>query len=47
MVVGYCMKCKKKREMQNIQEVKNKKGLRMAKGSCPICNTNMCRILGK
>lgn len=47
MTEGYCMKCKIKREMINIKEVKNKKRLRMAKGECSVCGCKMCRILGK
>ncbi|MGA4507241.1 DUF5679 domain-containing protein [Propionibacteriaceae bacterium G1746] len=42
----YCVKCKEKREAEgNI--VVNEKGTRMAKGKCPVCGTNLNRILGK
>ena len=44
---GYCVKCRSKREMINITNVVNKRGMRMAKGKCSKCGTNMCRILGK
>ena len=42
----YCVKCKEKREAEG--EVKtNDKGTRMAKAVCPVCSTNLNRILGK
>ena len=48
---GFCVKCKKKREMQNVKEVtmKGKGGTkrRAAKGTCPVCGTKMFKILGK
>jgi hypothetical protein len=47
MVEGYCVKCKKKQEMLNVKEVVNKRGMKMAKGKCPKCDTTVCRILGK
>jgi len=47
MVTGYCVRCKEKREMLKVEEVRNKKGMRMAKGICPKCDCKMCRILGK
>ena len=41
----YCVKCKAKREAEgNIVETN---GRRMAKGKCPVCGTNLNRILGK
>jgi hypothetical protein len=48
-VVGYCVKCKEKREMKNPVEVKmGKDGSRRAmKGTCSVCGTGMYRILGK
>ena len=47
MTTGYCVKCRSKREMKSINEVINKRGMKMAKGICPTCGTKMCRILGK
>lgn len=42
----YCVKCKAKREATgNI--VASENGTRMAKGKCPVCGTNLNRILGK
>jgi hypothetical protein len=43
---GYCVKCKKKVEIQTGKEVVNAKGRRMMKGKCPVCTTTVCRILG-
>ncbi|HET7385329.1 MAG TPA: DUF5679 domain-containing protein [Nocardioidaceae bacterium] len=42
----YCVKCKEKREASGEVKV-NDKGTRMAKAVCPVCNTNLNRILGK
>jgi len=51
MSEAYCVKCKKKREMNNEEEVTMKgKGAtkrRALKGICPVCGTKMFRILGK
>lgn len=37
---GYCMKCRQKREMKQIQEMK-KKGRKYVKGICEKCGTKM------
>lgn len=43
---GYCVKCKTKRSFEGeVSEMKN--GGNMAKGPCPECGTNVCRMLGK
>lgn len=42
----YCVKCKEKREASGEVKV-NDKGTRMAKAVCPVCGTNLNRILGK
>ena len=42
----YCVKCKAKREAEGEVRV-NDKGTRMAKAKCPVCGTNLNRILGK
>ena len=42
----YCVKCKEKREAEGEVRV-NEKGTRMAKAVCPVCSTNLNRILGK
>ena len=41
----YCVKCKEKREATGTIVETN--GRRMAKGKCPVCGTNLNRILGK
>ena len=49
-VIGYCVKCKEKREMKDAVEVSmpGKGGERRAmKGVCSVCGTGMYRILGK
>jgi hypothetical protein len=46
MTIGYCVKCRKKKEMKDVKISKTKKGVPMSKGVCPICGTNMCRIGG-
>lgn len=44
MIEGYCVKCKKKVEMQDIEITKTSKGVEMRKGKCPNCQTTVCRI---
>ncbi len=48
---AYCVKCKKKQDMQSEKEVemKGKGGTkrRAMSGICPECGTKMFRILGK
>ena len=50
-VIAYCVKCKDKREMQDLREVsmKGKGGVerRAMTGICPKCGTKMFRIMGK
>lgn len=49
-VIGYCVKCREKREMKDAEEVamKGKGGDRRAmKGKCSHCGTGMYKILGK
>jgi len=45
--VGYCVKCKTKRDMLEVGIVKAKNGRRMAKGKCVKCQTKMCKFLKK
>ncbi len=42
----YCVKCKEKRQAKG-NVVVNDKGTKMAKGKCPVCSTNLNRILGR
>lgn len=46
-VIGYCVKCKEKREMKDPKEVSMGKDRRAMKGTCSVCSTGMYRILGK
>ena len=46
-VIGYCMKCKAKREMKETEEVTMKNGRKAMKGKCSVCGTGMYKILGK
>ena len=40
-IVGYCMRCRTKRPMQNPHEEISESGRRAARGTCPVCGTNM------
>lgn len=43
---GYCVKCKKKVDIKDPKESKTKKGIKIAKGTCPKCGTTVCRMGG-
>lgn len=45
-VVGYCVKCKAKKEMVNPQEGVTKNNRIITKGTCPGCGTKMSLIGG-
>lgn len=43
-MIGYCLRCRRKREMKNIK--KEKIGKRnIAKGICAICGTKMRKFI--
>ena len=44
MVEAYCVKCKAKREMNDVEEITMKNGRPAARGVCPVCKTKMFRI---
>ena len=46
-IIGYCMKCKEKREMKDVEKTKMKNGRPAAKGICTVCDTKMYKILSK
>ncbi len=46
-VEGYCVKCKAKRMMTEVEKVTMKNGRPAAKGKCPECGTGMYKILPK
>ncbi|MDP2949277.1 MAG: DUF5679 domain-containing protein [Chloroflexota bacterium] len=41
---AYCLKCRKKQEMRNPQQVTLKNGRPATQGTCPVCGTKMYRI---
>ncbi len=43
---AYCVKCKAKKEMNDPEVVRTKKGGYMAKGKCE-CGTTMCKMMSK
>jgi len=45
--MGYCVKCKTKREIKDAKRVTMKNGRAALQGKCPVCGTGMYRILGK
>jgi DNA-directed RNA polymerase subunit RPC12/RpoP len=47
MVEGRCMHCKKQVEIKDVEFGINARGINIAKGVCPICNTKVYRILPK
>ena len=44
MVEGYCVRCKKKVEMQEVEIGKTSKGVELRRGICPHCKGKVCRI---
>jgi Zn finger protein HypA/HybF involved in hydrogenase expression len=44
MTTGWCMKCKSKKEMKNVQNVTMKNGRPAMKGVCSSCGTKMFKI---
>jgi len=44
MTIGYCVKCRTKREMNNPKSITMKNGRPATKGTCPTCETKMFRI---
>ncbi|MDD5174537.1 MAG: DUF5679 domain-containing protein [Candidatus Omnitrophota bacterium] len=43
--VGYCVKCKAKKEMKDTQNVTMKNGRKAMKGKCSSCGTGMYKIM--
>jgi NAD-dependent SIR2 family protein deacetylase len=43
-VTAYCVKCKSKRDMTHVTNVKMKNGRPAKTGSCEVCGTKMFRI---
>lgn len=40
----YCVKCRQKRDADNVQGVTMKNGKQAAKGTCSTCGTGMYKI---
>lgn len=45
--IGYCVKCKEKREMKDEEVVTMKNGRKATKGKCSVCGTGMYSIMKK
>ena len=43
-MIGYCVKCRDKREILNPTQTTFKNGRPAVKGTCPSCSTKMFRI---
>ncbi|MCH7968668.1 MAG: hypothetical protein IH841_05420 [Thaumarchaeota archaeon] len=44
MTIGYCVKCRSKREIKGAKAVTMKNGKPAISGTCPTCSTKMFRI---
>lgn len=47
MPEGRCMKCRKQVEIKDPVESVTKNNMKIVKGKCPECGTNVSRIIGK
>jgi hypothetical protein len=43
--IGYCVKCKEKKEMKDTQNVVMKNKRKAMKGKCTTCGTGMYKIM--
>ena len=43
---GYCMKCREKRDMKDVQHVTLKNGREARQGTCAVCGTKVT-VMGK
>ena len=41
---AYCVKCRQKRTMKDVQQVTLKNGRPASRGQCEVCNTRMFKI---
>ena len=46
MTEGYCMKCRKKRQIKDAKKITMKNGKPATQGTCPVCGTKVFRIGG-
>ena len=42
--MGYCMKCKTQRDMQDPEQITMKNGRQATQGTCPMCGTKIFKI---
>lgn len=47
MAEAWCLKCRVKKEIKSPKTVTMKNGNRGIRGVCPVCNTNVFRVVGK
>ena len=45
--IAYCVKCRQKTPMKDLQEVKMKNGRPAVKGVCSVCGTGVYKILSQ
>jgi len=45
--VAYCLKCKEKRQMNQVEILEMKNGMKRAKGECSVCMSKLSKILPK
>lgn len=43
-IMGYCVKCREKREIANAEAITMKNGKPATKGKCPVCGTGIYKI---
>jgi len=43
-VVGYCLKCKTQRDIQDAKPITMKNGKPATTGTCPVCGTKIFKI---
>jgi len=44
---NYCLKCKKKQQIENVVEKTAKNGRKMQQGNCKVCNTKVSKFIKK
>lgn len=44
---AYCVKCREKREMQNVHRIVTKNGRNAMEGICPVCGTRLFRFIAR
>lgn len=47
IIKGYCMKCKEKNEMKNVEFIVMKNGCKRASGNCMHCNCKVSAMMKK